>query len=370
MGNKKGNRKNEPIDYTLLFVTLLLVFIGVIMVFSSSWPDSIKKFNDEYYFFKKQLISAIIGTFVMFLFTKLPYRILDKWAPLIYIGSLALGALIFTPLGVERNGARRWLNLFGLQFMPSDVMKLASIIFIASKLRKKKNFNSFFKDLLPILIYIAIPCLIIILQKDLSTTVTLGLSLVSMVFVAGIKLLHILLIAVAGISFVILAILDPRNKYRLARLTKFMDPFENMSTTGWQASQSLMALGSGGILGTGLGKSRQKFAYLPEAHNDFIFAIIGEELGLIGGLSVLLLLTVLVIRGMRVAVKARDPFGRYLATGITTLIIVQSLINIGVVTSILPPTGLPLPFISYGGTSLIVNMASMGILLNISRYSR
>lgn len=369
MAKNQGKIERGSVDFTLLFVTLLLVFIGIVMVFSSSWPDGIKKFNDEYHFFKKQLFSAILGIGVMIFFINFPYRVLDKWAPFIFAGALFLGALIFTPLGVERNNARRWLNL-GIQFMPSDVIKLASIIFLASRLRKKKSFDSFYKDLLPILLVIGVPCAMIILQKDLSTTITLGVTLVSMVFIAGAKLSHLSFIGLGGIGLVVLAILDPKNQYRMARMTSFLDPFENMSTTGWQASQSLIALGTGGIFGSGLGKSRQKFAYLPEAHNDFIFAIIGEELGLVGGLSVLLLLSLLVIRGVRIAVKARDPFGRYLATGITALITVQSLINIGVVTSILPPTGLPLPFISYGGTSLIVNMASIGILLNISRYSR
>lgn len=369
MLNNQKMKGRGPIDFTLLFVTMLLVFIGLVMVFSSSWPQGIEKYNNQYYFFKRQFISAIIGIFALVFAMNFNYRNLDILATPIFLFSMGLALLTFTPLGVTRNNARRWLKL-GITFMPSDIMKLASIIFLAARLRRRKNLNSFFKDLLPMLFIIGIPCGLILMQKDLSTTITVGATMMSMVYIAGARVPHLLLTGLSALGLIFIAIRDPDNQYRMARMTSFLDPFAHMQGAGWQVSQSLLALGSGGLFGTGLGKSRQKFFYIPEAHNDFIFAIIGEEIGFIGGVSILILYGLLIVRGVRIAVRARDPFGRYLATGITALIAVQSLINLGVVTSLLPPTGIPLPFISYGGTSLVMNMVSIGVLLNISRYSR
>ncbi len=377
---KKRKHKNN-MDFILLLVTLLLVFIGVVMVFSSSWPEGINEFNNQYYFFRKQLISAILGLIALYILSNINYRIYDKLALPIFIISMLLGlAVIIKPLGlgVEVNGATRWLSFAKIgipfQFMPSDVMKLAGIIYFASVLRKKRHINKFFNDLMPLLIIIGIPCGIIILQKDLSTTITVGATMMSMLFIAGIRAHHLLFMISSALTLVMFTIIGEKNKWRMARILSFTKPFENMrdknNTTGWQLAQSLMALGSGGLFGTGLGKSRQKFFYLPEAHNDFIFAVIGEELGFVGVLSVIILIGILVSRGVRIAVKARDPFGRYLATGITALIAIQSLINLAVVTGLIPTTGIPLPFISYGGTSLMIYMASIGILLNISKYQR
>lgn len=377
----KRKSKKQSMDFILLLVTLLLIFIGIVMVFSSSWPEAIKNYKgNQYYFLRKQLIAAILGLFVMIFLSNFNYRMLDKWSKLIFIGSLILGlAVVFSPLGVKVKGAKRWLSFKKLgipfQFMPSDVMKLGSIIFMASALRKKKNLNSFTKDLLPMLIIIGLPSAVIILQEDLSTTITLAGALMSMVFFAGIRIPHLLFMLSGAMVAVVALIVGPGNSWRMQRVLSFTDPFlkENLAKKSggtYQLAQSLMALGSGGLFGTGLGKSIQKYNYIPEAHNDFIFAIIGEELGFIGATCVIILLVVLVVRGVRIAIRARDSFGRYLAGGITALIAIQSIINLSVVSGLIPTTGIPLPFISYGGTSLIINMASVGILLNISKYRK
>ncbi|HSH35739.1 putative lipid II flippase FtsW [Schnuerera sp.] len=361
--------KKRACDFTLLLATLLLVFIGIIMVFSSSWPEGIKSFNDGYHFLKKQIFASILGLIAMLFFMNFDYRIIKKMSKLIYIGSLLSGLLIFTPLGIVRKGARRWVDLGFTTFMPSDVIKLGSIIFIAAFLAKRKDImKDFKKTTIPTIIIIGLSCGMIYLQKDLGTTVTLAMTLMSVFFVAGMKVSHLfLMIAVASVGLV-LAITSDDNEYRMRRLTAFLDPFADKADTGWQAVQSLYALGSGGLFGLGLGKSRQKFFYIPEPHNDFIFAIIGEELGFLGGLTVILLFLVLIWRGIRIALNVEDLFGCLLATGIVALITIQSLIHIAVVTSSIPTTGIPLPFVSYGGTSLILYMSSVGILLNISRH--
>lgn len=364
---KKG--KKRACDFTLLLSALLLVFIGIIMVFSASWPEAMKSFDDGYFFLKKQVIAAGIGLVAMLFFMNFDYRLLRKMSGLIYIVSLLSGLLIFTPLGINRKGARRWVDLKFTTFMPSDVIKLGTIIFLAAFLSKKENrVNSFKKGTLPTLIIIGMSCGMIYLQKDLGTTITLGMTLIGLFFVAGMKVSH-LFVMIGGASLgLVKAITDEDHRYRMRRFTAFLDPFADKLDTGWQTVQSLYALGSGGLFGLGLGKSRQKFFYISESYNDFIFAIIGEELGFLGALTVILLFVVLIWRGIRIALSVEDLFGCLLATGIVALITIQSLIHIAVVTSSIPTTGIPLPLVSYGGTSLILYMSAVGILLNISRH--
>jgi cell division protein FtsW len=361
--------KKKACDFTLLLATLLLVFIGIIMVFSSSWPEGIKKFNDGYHFLKKQVLAAFLGLIAMLFFMNFNYKRLNKMSKFIFTMAIISGLLIFTPLGIVRKGARRWVNLGFTTFMPSDIIKLGSIIFLSSFLSKRKDkVEDIKKGLIPSLLIIGLSCGMIYLQKDLSTTVTLGTTLMSIYFIAGMKISHLVfLIGVASLGL-FKAITGEDNTYRMRRVTSFLDPFADKTDTGWQAVQSLYALGSGGLFGLGLGKSRQKFFYIPEPHNDFIFAIIGEELGLLGALTVILLFLLLIWRGIRIALNIDDLFGCLLASGIIALITIQSLIHFGVVTSSIPPTGIPLPFVSYGGTSLILYMSAIGILLNISRH--
>ena len=360
--------KKRASDFTLFIATILLVFIGIVMVFSSSWPDALYKRNDGYYFLKKQLFASIIGLFAMLFFMNFDYKKLDKMSLGIFIASLVLGLLVFTPLGREYNNARRWIAIGDKTFMPSDVIKLGSIIFLSSYLSKEKDMiKSFTKGVLPSLFIVGISCGLILLQKDLSTSFILGVTLLCILYVAGISTGYLLTLIAMGIFGGYKAI--TAEEYRMNRIMSFMDPFKYKSNEGYQVVQSLYALGSGGLFGLGLGKSRQKFFYIPEPYNDFIFSIIGEELGFLGCMVVIFLFLLIIWRGIRIALNAEDLFGCLLATGIISLITIQALIHIAVVTSSIPPTGVPLPFVSYGGTSLTFYMAAIGILLNISRHT-
>lgn len=370
MARKKKNEKKKAVDFTLFLSIMILVFIGIIMVFSSSWPEAMKKFDNGYFFLRKQLISASIGFVVLIILMNFDYRYFKKLAFPIFIMAIIIGLLIFSPLGVVEKGARRWLEIAGFRFMPSDLIKLGSIIFFASFLsNKKEKISTLVHGTIPGLIVIGISCGLIYFQKDLGTTVTLGGTMMAMFFIAGMSIVHMFSLGVGACGLLYVAITSEGNEYRLERVTAFMDPFADKLDTGWQAVQSLYAIGSGGLFGLGLGKSRQKFFYIPESYNDFIFSIIGEELGFLGALVVMLLLLIVIWRGIVIALKVEDTFGCFLATGIIALIAIQSLIHIAVVTSSIPTTGITLPFVSYGGTSLVTNMAAIGILLNISRHA-
>lgn len=363
--------KRKASDFTLMIATILLVIIGIIMVFSSSWPKALydPSIQDGYYFLKKQLIAAVVGLIAMIFFMNFPYWKLNKIAKLIFLSCIVLSFLIFTPLGMEINGAKRWLNLGFTTFMPSDAMKLGAIIYIASFLAKKKEkIKSFTLGVIPAFIIIGISSGTIAMQDDLSTSAVLGMTLVVVLFIAGLKLFYIAILGVIGTGGVT-AIILLGDEFRVGRILAFLDPFKYRQGIGWQVVQSLYALGSGGLFGAGLGKSRQKFFYIPEPYNDFIFAIIGEELGFIGCVTVIILFLIVIWRGIRIALSVDDLFGCLLASGIVSLITVQSLIHIAVVTSSMPPTGIPLPFVSYGGSSLMIYMAAVGILLNISRHT-
>ncbi len=368
--NKKVTKKKSA-DFILLIATVSLIFIGLVMVFSASWPEAMVEFEDGYYFFRKQLISAAIGFVAMVVFMNLDYKFFKRFALPLYILSLSSGLLLFTPLGITLKGATRWVNLGFTTFMPSDAIKFGSIIFFAKFLSNKKDkINTFSQGTIPSLLYIGLSCILIYLQPDLGTTATLAATLMAMFFIAGMRLTD-LAVMIGGASILLFfAITGEGNEYRMRRVTTFMDPFKDKLGDGWQVVQSLYALGSGGLFGLGLGKSRQKFFYIPEAYNDFIFSIIGEELGLIGTLLVLFLFLLVIWRGIIIALKTDDLYGCYLASGITALITIQALINIAVVTSSIPTTGITLPFISFGGTSLLFYMSAMGILLNISRHAK
>lgn len=370
MARGKPVKKKKAVDFSLLMGTLMLVLIGIIMVFSSSWPEAMQDFGDGYYFLKKQIISASVGLFGMLVCMNIDYKIWKKYSLGVYLLSLLLGALIFSPLGVSLKGARRWINLGFTTFMPSDAIKVGSIIYFANFLsNKKEKIRTLNQGTIPALMIIGISCGFIYIQKDLGTTITLAGALMSMFFIAGMNLFHLVFMGagVVGLAFLVLA--GPDNAYRRDRITAFRDPFAYKLDIGWQAVQSLYALGSGGLFGLGLGKSRQKFSYIPESYNDFIFSIIGEELGFLGTLTVMLILMLVIWRGIRIALSIDDSFGCFLASGITALVTIQSLIHIAVVTSSIPTTGITLPFVSFGGTSLMIYMSAIGILLNISRHA-
>jgi len=361
--------KGKSFDFILLITVLLLVVIGIIMVFSSSFYYSYNNFNrDSFYFLKRHLLWSAIGLFGMFFAINFKYTRYKKLALPGFIISLILLILVLTPLGIKVNGARRWLGVGGITIMPGEIAKICIIIFMASSLSNNiKNINSFFKGVLPYLLIIALFSGLIILQPNLSTSVTIALIVIAMLFVAGIRWLHLISLGLSGIAFVaVLIFMEP---YRIKRITGFLNPFEDAKGTGYQIIQSLLALGSGGLFGVGLGRSIQNKLYIPEPQNDFIFATIGEELGFIGCVTVILLFTLLIWRGINIAIHAPDLFGCLLASGITAMVAIQVMINIAVATASMPVTGIPLPFISFGGNSLVVFMTSAGILMNISKYT-
>lgn len=365
MANKKIKK---AVDFTLFLGIIILVLIGIVMVFSASWPEAMVKHKNGYHFLKRQLRFGLLGFFIMLVVMNIDYKIYKKYALLIYILSIISGLLLFTGLGEEHKGATRWLNLKIVKFMPSDVIKLGSIIFFAAFLsNKREKISSLLHGTIPALIYVGISSGLVVIH-DLGTAVTIAATMLAMFFVGGLNLLHLapLMAGAAGLLWYLIH--DESHPHRVKRLTSFLDPFADKLDGGWQVVQSLYALGSGGLFGLGLGKSRQKYFYISEAYNDFIFAIIGEELGLIGSLLVIMILLLVIWRGVIIALRIEDTFGCFLATGITALLAIQSLIHIAVVTSSIPTTGITLPFISYGGTSLIINMAMAGILLNISRH--
>jgi len=366
---KNKIQKHEP-DFYILFSTIMLVFIGVVMVYSASSPKALADFGDPLYLFKRQFIWAIVGLSVMILLMNIDYRILKKNAGIIYLITILSGLLIFTPLGIELKGARRWINLGFTTFMPSDVIKLGSIIFFASFLENKKEKVSTFRNgLIPAFLIIGLSTGLVYLQKDLSTSATVAGTMISMYFIAGMPYYVIFISGLASVAFLRFAIFSEGNEYRLERVKAFRDPFADKLGDGYQIVQSLYALGSGGLFGVGLGKSKQKFFYIPEAYNDFIFSIIGEELGFVGTTFVIALFFIIITRAFKVAINSQDRFAFFVASGIGFLVAIQSLMNIAVVTSSIPATGINLPFISSGGTSLIFYLASIGILLNISRYT-
>lgn len=360
-------RKGPP-DFVLFITTLLLVGIGLVMVFSSSAVTSNIRYDDAYFFFKRQLLWALIGIVCMLVVMKFNYlRIKDLAIPLMIFTFLCL-ILVVTPLGIEAKGATRSLGVGFLQFTPSELAKLAMVMFLAKVMEVNlDSMKSLAKGILPYIVLIALVCGLIMLQPDLGTAFTIAGTAFFMMLAAGARWSHLGLIALSGAGAVAAAIaLAP---YRMQRFTAFLDPWKFPTDEGFQTIQSLYALGSGGLFGMGLGRSRQKFFYLPEQHTDFIFAILGEELGFLGVFLVICLFLLFAWRGFRIAINAPDTFGSLMATGLTTMIVFQAAINIGVVSGALPVTGITLPFISYGGSSLLFTLIAVGFLLNISRYS-
>lgn len=361
-----SDRKNG--DFILIFTVAILVIFGIVMVFSASYYTALNSEGDAYYYLKRVIIWAVIGSALMIAASRVPYKLYAAWAPVILGVSLLLLLLIWTPLGVEINESRRWIGVGSITIMPGELAKPAVAIFAAKYLSKKPNrIKSIKEGVAPMLALMLVFGGLIMLQPNMSTAATLCGIVVFIMIAAGMKLKHFIAMCLLGVAGgFALMIAEP---YRWARFTSFLDPFADPLGTGFQAVQSLLALGSGGLFGVGLGKSIQKTLYLPEPMNDFIFAIIGEELGYIGCILVLAAYIVLIWRGIHIAINAKDMFGMLLATGLTAMIAIQVVLNIAVVTSSMPPTGVSLPFISWGGNSLAILMGSAGILVNISKNS-
>jgi len=361
----------KPCDYPILFSTILLVCFGVIMVFSASFYYAQQPpINDSYFFFKKQAVGAVLGLGAMLFMKNFSYWKLEKFTfPLLGVSLLLLIAVLIPGIGRNLNGASRWLYIGGVSIQPAEIAKFALIIYMASSMAKKKDkMKTFIKGVIPYIIVMIVFFGLIIAQPNMSTAGSIAILVMVMLFAGGASLWHLGLLTALGASGAYALVV--MEEYRFKRLLAFQNPWAAPKDEGYQIVQSLYSLGSGGLFGMGLGNSRQKFLYLPYRESDFIFSIIGEELGFIGAAALMILFLVLIWRGLRVAITAPDLFGSLLATGITSIIAIQVIINIAVVTGSMPPTGLPLPFISAGSSSLIIFMSSIGILLNISQYCK
>jgi cell division protein FtsW len=363
------NIKTHQGDHILLFVVIALMGIGLIMVYSASSLNSIAIMADGLYYFKRQLIWVCVGLLGMLGFSIIPYTKLEKvTVPMLAI-SIILLILVLIP-GVARDigGAKRWLRFGGFGFQPSEFAKMCFVLYMAHSISlRQEKIKSFTQGMLPDLLVTGVIFLLIYKEPNLSTATLIMGTYLTMYFLGNGSIKNLAWLSAGGVGMVFALIF--RAGYRMRRLLAFINPWENAQGSGYHIIQSLVAIGSGGLFGFGLGQSRQKFFILPERHTDFIFAIICEELGLIGGIFVLLLFLVLIWRGLYIATRAPDMFGFLLASGLTAVIGLQVMVNIGVVLSLIPTTGVTLPFISYGGSSLVFLAMGVGVLLNISKYS-
>jgi len=359
--------KSESIQYDirLLFPVLILVGIGIVMVYSASSAMALKKFGADSYFLKKQSMFALAGIVALVVLRHTPYRFFRPLTYLIVLFAVALLVSIKIPgIGYAAGGAERWIRFAGLSFQPSEFARFAMIIYLAYSMSKKQeNIQIFSIGFLPHVAVLLLFTGLILIQPDFGSVMILCALTWIMMFAGGVKITHLLsgLLVVLPVAIYFMQTAD----YRMKRILSFMDPWKHSSDEGYQVVHSLMAFGSGGILGSGIGQGYQKLFYLPEPHTDFIFSVVGEELGLLGVLVILGLYSVIMWRGMSISKNSKDLFGAFIALGLTTALGLQVCINMGVVMGMLPPKGLALPFLSYGGTSLLMNMACIGILMNI-----
>lgn len=361
-------RKRRPVDKTLPVIVGLLLMMGLVTLFSATYYNA-QDSGDALSEVKKQLFGMAIGFVAMLFTSRVPFWFWGRhnvaWAGL-GVSAVLLILVIIPGVGVYVNGSRRWLRLGPLSFQPSELAKYAIVLFVSLALAARgKRVRSFFSGILPVLAAPGVAFLLILEQPNLSTAGSIVIVSVILVMLAGAKWKHMAVLGAGGLA--VGAYYAWSAPYRRERLLSFTDPFAKMSDEGYQLSQSLIAFGSGGLFGMGLGAGRQKYAYLPYPESDFIFAIVGEDFGLFGCAAVILMFIAFLFAGMRIALTCPDRFGCLLAAGITSMITVQAFINMGVVTGVLPTTGLPLPFFSAGGTSLSITMAAVGVLLSISR---
>jgi cell division protein FtsW len=360
-------RDRFAVDKWLLLAVVALLALGVTMVLSTSYLYSQERFADGTYFFRKQLIAISAGLVALVVCSIVPSTIYRRLSyPLLGLTLLVLVLVLIPGIGVTRGGARRWLMLPGFAFQPAEMAKLALVLYLAhSMARKADKIKTFSLGVLPHLIVGAVFLAALLLEPDFGTALILGVLLYLMLFVGGARLPHILATALMALPLLVYLMLTA--EYRLRRLMAFMDPWREASSSGFQVVQSLIAFGSGQLWGRGLGESRQKLFYLPEAHTDFVFSVLGEELGLLGALAVLVLFGIITVRGLRLTSRIEEPFEQYLAFGLTVLLGLQALIHMGVVMGLMPTKGLVLPFISYGGSAMVINLMEAGMLLGLSR---
>lgn len=361
-------KRRHKFNWALFVIMMILVTLGCVFVYSASFYGAQLVYGDTFFFLKKQIFGVVVGLVCYVLFSLLNYNILQKlkW-PVTVLAMILLGLVFVPKIGVTNYGATRWINLGVITFQPSEIAKFAFILFSASVLSKSAETVKSFKGILPVLIVGLVYCVLIILEPNMSIVICMALLIVVMLFVGGARFKHFLILSVPAVALVVLLILvEP---YRLKRLVAFVDPFASSRGEGFQVVQSLLGISLGGMFGVGIFNSRQKYLFLPFSESDFIFSIIAEEIGFLGSLAVIVLYVLLFLCIIKVARNAKDKFGCLLATGIGSLVLIQVLLNMGVVTSLLPPTGLPLPFISAGSTSIMIFMSMLGIVQNIHKNS-
>lgn len=355
-------------DFTLLMLTFILVGFGLLMVFSSSAASASGRYQNLWYFTERQLLWSAAGTAAMLVLMNISYMRFYRWYRHLFILTLLLLVLVLL-VGTKVNGHRSWFGVGSFGIQPTELAKLGLIMYLAALLSKKGDRIEQFKTgLLPMLVIIGLITGLIMLQPDIGSDIVIALAAVIVVIAGGANLFQLIAVGI-GVSPIVLGIVLTKS-YRMLRFTSYLNPWNDTQNSSYQLVQSLYALGHGGIAGVGFGKGFEKMYYLPEAHTDFIFSTIGEEFGFIGSVIFLLLYALLIWRGLIIAVKCPDPFGSYLGIGIISIIGIQALVNLGGVTGSIPITGVPLPLISYGGSSLLISMASLGILLSISREGR
>jgi len=361
-------RKVTP-DMWLFGAAVMLLSAGVVMVYSASAIVAADRFHDPYFFLKKQLFWALLGSLAMLAAVRVDYRKLERFVlPALIVAGVLLALVLIPPIGQAINGTRRWIRLGPVSFQPAELAKLTLVFYLATFLaRNQERLDDWRRGLLPPLLVAGAFAGLVFAQPDLGNCLTLVALTFGLLYLAGSPVRYLGWALAPALPLLVIAIyMAP---YRLRRITAFWDPWADPRGSGFQIIQSWLAFGNGGLLGQGIGASRQKLFYLPEAHTDFIFSVVGEELGFIGAAAFVALFSVLIWRGLRIGLRTSDPFGSYLALGITLLIATQTLVNLGVVTGLLPTKGLPLPFISFGGSALSMTMLSTGVLLNISQHA-
>lgn len=360
--------KQKPVDKGIVIITALICAVGLVMVFSASFPYSQRIYGTMYSIFLRQAIFCVLGFICMLGVSFIPYQYYQKYAFHLWILSILLAMLVFTPLGTDLGTfARRWIRLGSITFMPSDILKVSGVMMMAAWITKNRKQASHWKyGMIPAMLIIGLTAVPIALQPDTSTMlIAVGAAAIIYILFA-IRMRYFLPMFFLGAGSIVAFIVSDR--YRIERIQAMLNPLADYYGSGWQLSQSLFAISAGGLFGRGLGKSIQKFSNLSEAHNDFIFAVLSEELGFIGACIVIFLFVALVNRMIRIAFSVRNPFARMLAIGISGIIALQAMINIAVAVGLIPPTGVTLPFISYGGTSLMIFLMMVGVVLQISRH--
>jgi cell division protein FtsW len=358
---------SHRVDRTLMLLAFILIAVGIGMIYSASAVMAQKRFGDSAYFLKRQLVWLAVGMVFLMIFARTDLKTLRVWGvPLLLIGLVALVAALLPMVGVSVKGARRWLKLGSLTIQPAELIKIGVLLYLAHYLAKKgERIEDFRLGFVPPLVVIGLVIALVLVEPDLGTATVIGLVSFGLLFVGGARLGHLSMIGLAALPALYLLIAGVG--YRRQRMLSFLDPWSDPEGSGFQVIQSFLALGGGGPFGVGLGEGRQKLFFLPEPHTDFVLSMLGEELGFLGTSIVIVLLAAFVAKGFMIAWAAEDPFGRYLALGVSFLVAFHTLINVGAISGLLPTKGLPLPFVSYGGSSLIVNMIGTGMLMSVSR---